>query len=510
MLGVKEKKILPLLIPYKTGKSFILTVFTIFFLFFIGVDIVLAKKISSIEEINRQIKKQEKTISAINSNIEANKKKLKNKKEELDAKKESSTQALWDSEILIKKYKLRIVKLERDANILHEQVAKLKDENIRHVKKFENLNVVAKSMERSAHNDALKANDSKIALIQLDLDKINKALTTSNSTLSKTKTVLESQKELSNIYNEENNPDIIKLNQLVDKALIQIRKEKNARKDNLIRLEKLNLANASKKPKVVNKNIRNGKVKIKNSEIRKHVNAGANEKAQTWIYIINGENVVGLGHELGLKDWVKSFGAKYIETYWGNYSGKGENFNSGFIKKFKIDLKNMPENNKLVLIGHGLGGGAAILAATTVAYEKGRVVDLLAVLDPVGVNKLRANIVNQPSVPCSFQNNKSGLVTYFVCLDAAKPRVITSNVKFFYNRWQKDRGVAVDNRRQYSIADGQGNVFALPSVTGKFLVNKNTEANQKRIPETGWSGKNKRFIADARNELTNILAPYLQ
>ena len=502
----------------KIGKSRVVTVFTLFLLFFMDSNISLAEEITSIKELKREIKKQEKEISSINANLSVYKKKLNNKKEELIANKDSALITLRNSEDIIKKYNRRITKLEREAGILQEQISSLKDKNSIKTQKFEDLNILSKSMERSDHNDFLKSNESEIALIQLDLDKINKTIASTNSTLSKSKTVYESQKKISDIYNEENNPDILKLNRLVNNALTALKKVKKTNAANVIKLDKLELTNASKKSKVIKADtikpdVKNEIVQKSKPEIIKpgaKVNTRPMEKSQTWVYIISGKKAVGLGFELGLRDWIISFGAKYIETDWGKYSGKKEDFNSGFVKRFKSDLGRIPENSNLILIGHGLGGGAAILAATTVAYEKGRVVDFLAVLDPVGENKLRANIVYSPSAPCTLQDNNFGRVSYFACLDTAKPRIITSNVKAFYNRWQKDRGDVVDNHRQYSISDGQGNVFTLPSSTGKFLVDNGTKANQKRFSKMGWSGKNKSLIGDASKELTNILAPYLQ
>ena len=529
MLGAKEKiMVLPLVLPSRTlnksGQGFVVMVVTLFTLLLLGSDAVLAQGASSIEELKRQIGGKEKAISSINSNISAYKQSLKVKEEELLAKKTSYSVTLKNSEDVIKKYNRRILKLERDANILQEQVSELKEKNKKQIEKFENLNILSKSMERSDHNEVLKNNESKIAIIQLDLDKINKALTTTNSTLNKSKFVFESQKRISDIYSEENNPEILKLNRLINNALTLLAKEKKAKEAYVVGLNKLEIDNASKKPKFIEppkaikpntqkKEVKKSIVQGPKPKLKKPVNvaiAKSNEKPKPWVYLISGKKTIGLGYELGLRDWIRSYDANYIEADWGSYSGGKEDFKSGFIKRFEADLKSIPEDSKLVLIGHGLGGGAAILAATTVAYRKGRVVDLLAVLDPVGENKLRANIVFQSPEPCSLQNNNFGRVVYFACLDTARPRIITPNVKAFYNRWQKDGGFAVDNQRQYSISDGQGNIFTLSSATGKFQVNNETEANQKRYSKNEWQGNSKNLIADASKELTNILVPYLQ
>lgn len=490
MLYTKER-VLPLLVtrPYALAKNFSPLAVLLLFISIGGVNPVWA-----------EAAQKEKSRASLNAGINAYRKQLsgfsgqlKKHKEDLRVKRASSSSALHESENKLKKQELRVTQLERDADQLTSKIRKIKAENKSLVKEFKNLNVFQQGLERSKHKQALGRNESKITLIQLDVDKINNSLKSSRSSVDNARRVYESQKRLSNIFNEENNPKILKLQQAINNISLQLDKAKREKNS------QLKLANVPKK--------------VKQQKAKENVvNTDKGHKEKAWVYIVSGERVKNLGDLLGMKNWIKSFNVEYIETRWGRMVfGTDEDIKSGFIKQFRADLDRIPEGSKLVLIGHGLGGGAAIQAATKVAYSEGKTIDLLVALDPVGVNKLRANIVYQPSTLCALPGNDEARLAYFVCMDAAKPRRITPNVKHFYNRWQKNGGAAADKHREYRISDGEGNLLVLPTSTGKFyLENNGTQADQKRIFYKSLVKKDQALITEAGQELPNLLVQYLQ
>lgn len=445
-----------------------------------------------------------KNTSSIDAKIKAYKKQLSNlnaqydkHKEDLSIKRADAALAMHESENELKKKELRVIQLERDADRLTNEIRKIEDENKKLIKDFDNLNVFQQGLERSKHKDVLSSNESKITLIRFDLDKINESLKGSRTDVDNTRRVYESQKKLSNVFNEENNPKILKLQQSIKNISQQLKKAER---------EKSSQLKTVKAPKKVEQK------KVEQERVETAVTVDTNHQEKAWVYIVNGERIKNLGDLLGMEDWLKSFDVKYIETNWGRMVlGTEKGISQGFVKQFRADLGRMPKESKLILIGHGLGGGAAILAATEVANAEGKSIDLLVALDPVGVNKLRTNIVYQPSAPCPLPGSDEARLAYFVCMDAAKPRWITPNVKFFYNRWQKNGGVASDKHRGYRISDAEGNLLVLPTSTGKFAIKSNTtKSDQKRFFHKDLVKKDQSLIVAAGKELPNLLVEYLQ
>ena len=483
--------------------------------FFMGVDLTFAKEPASLQEINRDISKKGKAISSLNSKIKTYKDEEKNIyskldkiKGELSVKREHASSSIFQTENKLKKQKLLVTKWERDAGIIKEQMTKLEKGKGVVIKDFEGLNIISQGLNRSEHNKTIANMESKKAMLQIDLDKINKSLVSAKNILKKTQTFYDSQKRLAGVYFEENNPEVLKLEKLKNEVIVKLEKARKEKAGLQKQVKSLELA------KVKKKSIKKPKKIVKNKERKeppaKKVAKDTGLKTKTWIYIVNGERVKNLGALLGLKEWTKTFDVNYIETKWGQISTGKEDFNSGFISKFTSDLEKIPDSSKLILIGHGLGGGAVIKAATDIAAKKGRYIDVLVALDPVGVNKLRANIVYKSGNDCPLPVGELGKLNYLACLDSAKPRQITPNIKYFYNRWQKNGGVASDKHRNYTISDGQENIFIMPSSTGKFQVESTeTQVNQMRFFTPNLARKNSALIKEAGKDLYNLLIPNL-
>ena len=159
-----------------------------------------------------------------------------------------------------------------------------------------------------------------------------------------------------------------------------------------------------------------------------------------------------------------------------------------------------------------LGGGAAIDAATRIAYSEKRTIDFLAVLDPIGLEGLRANIVYDTKGACvkPDPDNTMTNAEYIACIKSAKKRLITSNIKFFYNRWQKDAKGPLDYQRQIPSIDARGNVVRVPTASGRFNIENGTESDQRRVYFAGDEDAHRLLLAEEAKVLPKLLVQHLR
>ena len=234
----------------------------------------------------------------------------------------------------------------------------------------------------------------------------------------------------------------------------------------------------------------------------------------SYVFVVSGKQDPDIEQTLRLKNWVESYGAKYIETSWNGVQGaKGPQSTAGFMAAFRSYLRQIPKSAKIVLIGHGLGGGAAIEAATQVAYKEGRTIDFLAALDPIGAKDLRANIVyDTDGKACSKPDPKDDMTNtdYINCINSAKKRMITSNVRYFYNRWQKDAAGPLDYQREIPSLNTQGKVEEVPTSTGRFAIAENTDSDQKRLFFSGDKNAHELLLSQGAKQLPKLLVQHLR
>jgi hypothetical protein len=238
-------------------------------------------------------------------------------------------------------------------------------------------------------------------------------------------------------------------------------------------------------------------------------------KYAAYVFVISGSQAPHIEDTLHLKSWVESYGAKYIEASWNGIDSdatSGSLNQLGFQQHFNDYLNGIPENARLILIGHGLGGGAAIEAATRVAYAKQRTVEFLAVIDPIGVEGLRANIVYDTKGTCikPSADNTMTNAEYIACIKSAERRKITSNVKHFYNRWQKDAQGPLDYQRQIPSIDSRGNVVQMPTASGRFQIENGTDADQRRVYFAGDKNAHELLLAEEAKVLPKLLVQHLR
>lgn len=233
----------------------------------------------------------------------------------------------------------------------------------------------------------------------------------------------------------------------------------------------------------------------------------------SYVFVVSGDQEPNIENTLHLKSWVESYGAKYIEANWNGFGqGTGPDNNLGFQEAFRDYIRQIPQNSKVLLIGHGLGGGAAIEAATRVAFSENRTIDFLAVLDPMGNEGLRANIVYDTKGACTRPEpgNTMTNAEYIACIKSSKKRMITSNIKYFYNRWQKDAQGPLDYQRQIASIDAKGNVVSVPTASGRFTIENGTEADQRRVYFAGDKDAHKLLLAEEAKVLPKLLVQHLR
>lgn len=226
----------------------------------------------------------------------------------------------------------------------------------------------------------------------------------------------------------------------------------------------------------------------------------------SYVYAISGKKTGEVEKALKLKQWVESYQAKYIEANWNDLTASSPSSSGsmiGFLSQMEKEFQKIPKDSKIILIGYGLGGGAAVLAATEVAAKLNREIELLVTLDPMGLGDSRMNAVYQTEAYCQ---GKISPEQYVSCLSKAKKRTISPNVKSFYNRWQRESSMPIDAKDRMTV-NKQEYVLA----TGKFLIanKKITTVNQKRV-YYGDKGAHELILSDAAAELPKALVPYLR
>ena len=254
---------------------------------------------------------------------------------------------------------------------------------------------------------------------------------------------------------------------------------------------------------------------IKNSPPPQKTNIST--QAHTYVYVISGSDEPNIESSLQLKDWVKSYGAKYIEGHWNNlYGGPLSNNDSSskqFLEQFETELTKLPLKSKIILIGHGLGGGAVIKAATGIAAKRNRKIDLLVAIDPVGTGNLRANIVyeTKDQICLTPKGDRETNDDYIKCIKNAKPRLITQNVAHFYNRWQKDAQAPLDYYKELMLSNHDGKLTRGVTSTGKFkIASITTKANQKREFYNRSEDAHRKILSYEANHLPNLLIEHLR
>ncbi len=244
--------------------------------------------------------------------------------------------------------------------------------------------------------------------------------------------------------------------------------------------------------------------KLKTAIVTKQSATPVEPVYKAYVYAISSHKGAEIEKTLKLKEWVESYGAKYIQANWNGISSKSQVGGSmiQLLGEFDEELKKIPQSSNIILIGYGMGGGAAILAATEVAQKQGRDIEYLITLDPMGIGETRMNAVYSTEAYCQAKISPE---QYLNCLSAGKKRLITANVKHFYNRWQREGSLPIDAKDRMTIGKSD-----FPLATGKFKIESDkTKVNQMRVY---YDDKNSHdlVLIDAAAELPKVLLPHLR
>ena len=88
--------------------------------------------------------------------------------------------------------------------------------------------------------------------------------------------------------------------------------------------------------------------------------------------------------------------------------------------------------------------------------------------------------------------------------------MITSNVRYFYNRWQKDAAGPLDYQREIPSLNTQGKVEEVPTSTGRFAIAENTDSDQKRLFFSGDQHAHELLLSEGAKQLPKLLVQHLR
>lgn len=485
----------------------------------------------------RDIQQQKQNIQAISKKIASARRNI-NKLEEsrnqlkmdLRAKRAAAKSELRAAQRVVSKKQQQITKIQREIDLYADRIVEIEKENQRARARFQAQNAIMQELNRAQHNKLLERNESKTRAYQVEMARVEETQNDAYRELEKSEFVLlQARSAVQNIQIDKH-PEIVAVERKLDEQ--QRRLQRYSYQHNEAQ-EKLRLTELEKPTQVIPKAAVNAKKKkpvekraiVNPPKVQKSASQTKNKSGQkpenrrkspAYVFVISGggENIE---EYLDLKDWVESYGAKYIQGKWNAlYARKNSKRSASsdlFLEQIEAEFRKIPKQSKLIIIGHGLGGGAAIKAATQAAYKLKRQVDYLIALDPIGQGNLRANIVyDVAGKGCadpdgSVESNSA----YLKCIASSSKRKITPNVKNFYNRWQKESENIGDLAREIALLGDQGQMITKHSSTGKFIVaDSSTRSDQKRVYYGGNPDAHQVLLEEVSQALPNLLIDYLR
>lgn len=464
---------------------------------------------NTLQDERTEITSLERSIWSLDANILETRKELR---KERDNRRADLHEAKRD----LKRQTFEIERLQKAVELVDQEIELTQRDSQRSQEYFNSLNALKRQLESDSYNKKIASNDAKITQLERERKPLIEKVKIAQQKFELLRANLSEQRIIESDSEFDNNPRL--------KALLNKREQQAS---NLIRLRKAvtqsqaQLEALSEEKKSLAKTI----AQQKRSEKMTRVSAKAPETPSetapensnsAYVFAISGEYVSDIEKTLNLKNWVESYGAKYIEANWNGMDlsqANGEPNNTAlFQAQFAKQLAAIPKTSKIILIGHGRGGGAAIEAATHTAFKLNRTIEFLAVLDPIGENNLRANIVYDTKLGCSKPSLKDQVtnVEYLACIRDSKPREITANVKHFYNRWQKDGKGPADYLRRIKAIDNAGQDIDVPTATGRFVTNTAMISDQRRVFFEGDENAHRLLLSEEAKLLPKLLVKHLR
>ena len=481
---------------------------------------------AQIQNLNQSIKAEDARISALEKEVWTLDRQILDTRKNLREERLAGRKQLFDARRELKRQEFEIESIEKDIALVDFDIDVVNRDMSRDQQRFTELNVLKQSLEESEFKKRQEEYKRQLAVLNDKKAPMQASLEKSRSSRDQLQSMVSSVENEVDDSSLDKDPRLAALLQKRERSSTELAGLRNQLRNDQARVAQLQDA------------YRNLNAQYKQEQIAKQAKiAAANKPAvkvekpqpaatpsapvvaldrtdyNSYVFVISGEQEPDIEQTLHLKNWVESYGAKYIEARWNGFdNGNGPQSTNGFKEAFRSYIRQIPKDAKIVLIGHGLGGGAAIEAATDIAFSEARAIEFLAVLDPIGPKNLRANIVYKTDGACTKPDEKDEMTNsdYVECIRTAQKRMITGNIKYFYNRWQKDAEGPLDFQRQIPSLDSSGKVIRVPTATGRFEIAENTGADQKRLYFAGDKNAHKLLLAEEAKQLPKLLVQHLR
>jgi hypothetical protein len=439
----------------------------------------------------------------------------------LRAERDQSYRTMHSAKREITRQQFEIERLRQTLALIEQQVSLIRTDTDRTIERYESLNPLKRSLEASAHAAKLQENAQRIGVLERDKQPLQEKLGLAEEKLA---TLKASQSaDADDLAPVDDDPQIAAIlrQRAADAQKLSVLRQRLSAQKALLAAAEEQKRQAQRKRVAANPSatVASGSTAVSSQRraipgaplMLEAPAAGVAASSAPWVFAISGEGDQPIESVLKLKSWVESYGGRYVQARWNGFGASTREDTDQFRFEFAEKLRQIHPSARIILIGHGRGGGAAIEAATDVAYTLGRAIDFLAVLDPVGEGNLRANIVyNTDDCQSPEGRGSNGVKAYLDCLTEAPRRTITSNVRFFYNRWQKEGRGPVDFAPLYGLEDASGESREVPSATGRFALAGNIESDQKRMFFDNDANAHRTLLEEESRLLPNLLVKYLR
>ncbi|OUS24376.1 hypothetical protein A9Q99_24490 [Gammaproteobacteria bacterium 45_16_T64] len=471
-------------------------------------DKQISQLTNSLGADDNQIKVIERTLWALDTKILSHRKQLRQERS-------SNRTASHEAKREVKRQSFEKKRIETAIRLLDKDIQLLQRDTQRSTDYYQSLNPFKRQLEAENHKKKIDSNQQRSNQLHADKLTLEAELKAVLAVVSSAEQQLLALGNSQNSASFEMDPklqSILAQRETQASLIISLRKQvkrnkgllSKTRSNRLELAEHIKFANSAPAPAAITP---------KNIQKRIQQRASKPEFA-SYVFAISGEYEPNIEDTLQLKDWVESYEAKYIQANWNGFEGNsGSESTALFKSEFEAKLKAIHKDANIILIGHGRGGGAAIEAATEVASTLGRGIEFLAVIDPIGSDNLRANIVyNDSNMHCTVPTVNDRIINteYSNCIKDAQRREITSNIKHFYNRWQKDNKGPLDYQRRIAIVANDGTNIDVPTATGRFDTSATIESDQKRVFIGAGKNAHRALLAQASKTLPKLLVKHLR
>ena len=476
---------------------------------------------ADVDQIRADLDASRSEQSVLENRLRSHDVRLEELRSSLRAERDQSYRSLHSAKRELTRKQFEVERLRQNLALIEQQITLIRTDTDRTIERYESLNPLKRSLEASTHAAKLQENAQRIGVLERDKQPLQEKLGLAEEKFAELKAIQASDADsLVAVDDDPQISNLLRQRAADNQKLSALRQRVSAQKALLAAAEQQKRQAPRKRPAAQAPATVAATAAPVSSQRRaipgaplvlEPPAAGVAASSTTWVFAISGEGEDNIESVLKLKSWVESYGGHYVQARWNGFGASSREDTDQFRFEFAEKLRQIHPSARIVLIGHGRGGGAAIEAATDVAYTLGRQIDFLGVLDPVGEGNLRANIVYNTD-DCQSPEGRGGasIKAYLDCLTGAPRRTITSNVRFFYNRWQKEGRGPVDYAPLYGLEDTAGETRDVPSATGRFALAGNIESDQKRMFFDNDANAHRTLLEEESRLLPNLLVKYLR